>query len=84
MCIFFHTGAPLGCCAVQERVGELLAEEEEHQVAAAEAAAAVAAEGGQPERPRPLTSRELEDVVVRSCLVPVDGVPSADQVINPP
>ena len=76
---FGHTGAPLGCCAVQERVGELLAEEEEEgQVAAAAAAAAGA--GGQTERPRPLTSRELEDVVVRSCLVPVEGVPSAVQV----
>eukprot|EP00903_Cladosiphon_okamuranus_P014802 g13710.t1 len=65
--------APLGFCAVQERVGELLAEEGGH-------VAAAAADGGQPERPRPLTSRELEDVVVRSCLVPVDGVPSAEQV----
>lgn len=74
-----HTGAPLGCCAVQERVGELLAEEEEEGQVAAAAAAAGA--GGQMERPRPLTSRELEDVVVRSCLVPVEGVPSAVQVI---
>ncbi|CAM9907377.1 unnamed protein product [Scytosiphon promiscuus] len=29
---------------------------------------------------RPLASRELEDLVVRACLVPVGGVPSADQV----
>lgn len=58
-----------------ERVGELLAEDEEGQVAAA-----AAAEGGHPGQPRPLTSREVEDVMVRSCLVPVEGVPSAEQV----
>ncbi|CAM9888406.1 unnamed protein product [Pylaiella littoralis] len=64
-----YTDAPLGCLAVQERVGELLAEAEKEK------------EGeGEAEERRPLTSRELEDVVVRSCLVPVGGVPSADQV----
>ncbi|CAN0030754.1 unnamed protein product, partial [Hapterophycus canaliculatus] len=68
-------GVPLGCLAVQERVGELIKEEEEEEAAAAEEAGAEA--GG---TRRPLTLRELEDVVVRSCLVPVGGVPSAEQV----
>lgn len=47
---------------------ELLVEEEEQ------------AAGGDGGGARPLTSRELEDVVVRACVVPVGGVPSPDQV----
>lgn len=66
-------GAPLGCRAVQERVGEILAEEEQARAAADGQVQESAAR-------RPLTPEELEDVVVRSCLVPVGGVPSADQV----
>ncbi|CAM9505612.1 unnamed protein product [Ectocarpus sp. 13 AM-2016] len=62
-----YAGVPLGCRAVQERVRELLVEEEEQ----------AAGDGG---GARPLTSRELEDVAVRACLVPVGGVPSPDQV----
>eukprot|EP00752_Nemacystus_decipiens_P014826 g13199.t1 len=67
-----YSCAPLGFLAVQERVAELIAEGEEDGQAAASTR--------QPEGHRPLTSRELEDVVVRSCLVPVGGVPSAEQV----
>ncbi|CAM9874224.1 unnamed protein product, partial [Ectocarpus fasciculatus] len=62
-------GVPLGCRAVQERVREQLLVEEEGRAVG---------EGGSGRRP--LASRELEDVVVRACLVPVGGVPSPEQV----
>lgn len=77
--------APLGRRAVQERVREMLAEEE--QQVDGEKASGQGGEGGggdeQRRRPptrRRLTYQELEDVVVRACLVPVGGVPSVEQV----
>lgn len=62
-------GVPLGCRAVHERVGELIAEAEEPPSGEQESGSR-----------RPLTFQELEEVTVRACLAPVGGVPSADQV----
>lgn len=79
---FCFQGVPLGFRAVQERLGELLAENEGEQGAAAknDQEGAKDQERGQDERGRALTWQELEEVVVRACLVPVGGVPSAEQV----
>lgn len=62
-------GVPLGCRAVHERVGEMIAEAEEASNDEQESGSR-----------RPLTFRELEEVTVRACLAPVGAVPSADQV----
>lgn len=64
-------GIPLGCRAVHERVGEMIAESEEASSDDQEASS-----GSR----RPLTVRELEEVTVRACLAPVGALPSADQV----
>lgn len=56
-----------------ERVRELLAEDEDGSGGHEEEQGAARGE-------RPLSWEELEDVMVRACLVPVGGVPSPEEV----
>lgn len=68
---------PLGCDAVQSRVREMIDEDEAAEDGEEGVEGEVAPRmGGR----RPLTHRELEEVTIQACLVPVGGVPSVDQV----